>query len=127
MVLNNGLLAGAGSRPPPSPKSNPERWGRWVENACLAHALNSDREVFYWREEPWEVDAVIPDGKTGRLIEVKTGRYTGEDLRGLAYATKKFPGFEPLVLCDPGEEKVARAAGFSALAWSDYLANIPSS
>jgi predicted AAA+ superfamily ATPase len=121
VVLNNGLLAGAGSGPPPDPESDPQRWGRWVENACLAHAVNSGREVHYWRENPWEVDAVLPEGDGGRLIEVKTGRYTGEDLRGLAHASVKFPGFEPVVLCDPGEEKVAKAAGFSAMAWSEFF------
>ena len=57
---------GAQQRPPgrqplepasPSCKATLAEWGRWLENACLAHAFNAGQEVFYWREEPWEVDA----------------------------------------------------------------------
>jgi len=32
----------------------------------------------------------------------------------------------PLVLCDPGEEGAARAAGFEALPWPGFLARNPS-
>ena len=42
--------------------------------------------VRYWREEPWEVDAVL-DGARGKwLVEVKTGPYGTRDLRGFAHA-----------------------------------------
>lgn len=121
VMLSNALLAGASSAEPPSSEEEPERWGRWVENACLAHAVNTGREVHYWREEPWEVDAVIVEGKRGYLIEVKTGRYTAEDLRGLAHAARRFPELTPTVLCDPGREKTATDAGFRAVAWTDFL------
>ena len=72
MMLNNALMAAAGSAAPPSPTSDPERWGRWVENACLAHAVNAGCEVRYWREEPWEVDAVIRTGPATKLVEINT-------------------------------------------------------
>lgn len=121
VMLSNALLAGASSAEPPSREGEPERWGRWVENACLAHAVNTGREVYYWREEPWEVDAVIVEGKRGHLIEVKTGRFTAEDLRGLAHAARKFPELTPTVICDPGREKTATDAGFHAVAWTEYL------
>ena len=58
VVLNNALLAGSRSAPPPTARSNPPEWGRWLENACLAHFVNSGQELYYWREEPWEVDGV---------------------------------------------------------------------
>ena len=54
-------------------------------------------------------------------MEVKTGRYTVADLKGLAVATTKFPDFSPVVICDPGEESVAESAGFRAVAWPEYL------
>jgi len=120
VVRNNALLVAGGSKPP-DPETEPERWGRWVENACLARAVNDGMEVHFWREEPWEVDAVVGSGGERYLLEVKTGRYSAEDLRGLGHAARKFPGCRPLVLCDPGWEPVAERAGFEAGSWEDYL------
>lgn len=121
LALNNGLLLGGSSQAAPGPQTDPGRWGRWVENACLAHAWNAGQEVYYWRAEPWEVDGVL-QGDWGRwIVEVKTGRYTVADLKGLAVATTKFPDFSPVVICDPGEESVAESAGFRAVAWPEYL------
>ena len=121
IALNNGLLLGGTSLPAPGPQTDPSRWGRWLENACLAHAWNAGQQVHYWRAEPWEVDGVI-QGDWGRwIVEVKTGRYSAADLKGLAVASTKFPGFSPLVICDPGEEHPAEAAGFRSITWPDYL------
>jgi predicted AAA+ superfamily ATPase len=121
IVRDNGLLAVCGQTPP-SPESDPERWGRWVENTCLARILNAGYTLHYWREEPWEADGVFigPDNHHW-LIEVKTGNYTGEDLRGLARASEKFPNYQPLVLCDRGQERVAQAAGFETMPWQDFV------
>lgn len=106
---------------PPQPETEPDRWGRWVENACLARAVNAGYTVTYWREEPWEVDAILTGNGGNWLIEVKTGAYQAEDLRGLAHATGKFPHFIPLVLCDPGSEHTAQSAGFEAMSWAEFL------
>jgi predicted AAA+ superfamily ATPase len=121
VVLNNALLAGSRASPPPQAQSNPSEWGRWLENACLAHAFNAGQEVFYWREEPWEVDAVIRGSWGQWLVEVKSGDYGLADLRGLAQAAAKFPHFLPIVICDPQRESAAIAAGFKAISWHDYL------
>lgn len=121
VVLDNALLVGAGGMTPPDQATDPTHWGRWVENACLAHAVKRGLEVTYWREEPWEADAVF-SGERGRwVVEVKTGRYTATDLRGLAQASTALPGYRPLVLCDAGQENVARDAGFTAVAWTEFL------
>lgn len=121
VALNNGLLLGGTSSPAPGPQREPSLWGRWVENACLAHAWNAGQQVYYWRAEPWEVDAIL-HGDWGRwIVEVKTGRYSAADLKGLAVASTKFPDFAPVVICDPGEEKPAEAAGFRAINWNRYL------
>jgi hypothetical protein len=93
-----------------------------VENTCLARILNAGLTVHYWREEPWEADGVfIGPGNFRWVVEVKTGGYTAEDLRGLAKASEKFPDHRPLVLCDRGQERVARAAGFEAMPWQDFV------
>jgi predicted AAA+ superfamily ATPase len=121
VVLNNALLAAGQSARQPTAESNPAGWGRWLENACLAHLVNSGQEAYYWREEPWEVDGVS-SGSWGRwLVEVKTGPFDHTDLRGLALAAQRFPDFTPIVLCDPGQENLAHTAGFNARSWPDFL------
>jgi predicted AAA+ superfamily ATPase len=120
IVRNNALLV-AGGNTPPDPETEPQRWGRWVENACLARAINDGLNLHFWREEPWEADAMVTHGAERYLLEVKTGRYSAEDLRGLAHAAQKFPNYRPLVLCDPGCERIAEAAGFEATSWTDFL------
>jgi predicted AAA+ superfamily ATPase len=121
VVLDNALLVGAGDQMPPERLADPTRWGRWVENACLAHAVKRGQTVTYWREEPWEADGVF-EGSHGRwVVEVKTGSYGTSDLRGLARAAVALPTHRPLVLCDPGREEPARSAGFTAVAWPEFL------
>jgi uncharacterized protein len=121
VLRSNALLAAAQAEPPPAPATQPARWGRWLENACLAHALACGQEVHYWREEPWEVDGVIT-GSWGRwLVEVKSGPYAGIDLRGLAAATQRFPDFRPLVICDDAHTAPAESAGYTAIPWRTFL------
>ena len=120
VVRNNALLV-AGGNNAPSPDHEPDRWGRWVENACLARAINDGLDLHFWREEPWEVDSVVTRGAERYMLEVKTGRYSAEDLRGLGHAAQKFPDYRPIVLCDRGFERVAEAAGFEASCWMDFL------
>jgi predicted AAA+ superfamily ATPase len=120
IVRNNALLVAGGNKIP-DPEVDPDRWGYWVENACLARAINDGLRVHFWREEPWEVDGVVASGGEHYLLEVKTGRYSAEDLRGLGHTAQKFPECRPIVLCDPGCERVAEAAGFEASSWVDFL------
>lgn len=93
-----------------------------MENACLARILNAGLALDYWREEPWEVDGVFtgPDDVPW-LVEIKTGRFTAEDLRGLSHAAVRMPEHRPLVLCDRGQEVVGRSAGFESMAWQDFV------
>jgi predicted AAA+ superfamily ATPase len=121
VVLNNALLAASRSTPPPTAREDPVHWGRWLENACLAHLINSGQELHYWREEPWEIDGISAGSWGQWLVEVKSGDFGHQDLRGLAEAALRFPAFRPIVLCDPGREALARAAGFTAQAWPDFL------
>jgi len=121
VVLNNALLAATHSNGAPDPAREPERFGFWVENACLAFAINQGQQVSYWREEPQEIDAVL-DGSWGKwAVEVKTGRFDVQSLRGLLEFCRRYPSFKPLVVTAPGDEKSAGRHGIESVSWEDFL------
>jgi len=125
VVLNNALLAAADARGAPDRQREPDRFGAWVENACLAFAWNSGQRVAYWREEPFEVDGAL-SGSWGEIaLEVKTSPIAAPDLRGLFEFTRRFPSFRPLVLCAAEQVDAARRLGASAMTWSDFLLHGP--
>jgi predicted RecB family endonuclease len=101
------------------------RCGAWVENACLAHAWNAGLRVTYRREEPWEVDGVIEGSWAAWAIEVKTGAFDTGALRGVLEFSRRFPGCQPLVLCDAKGEITAERAGVQAMRWRDFLLSGP--
>ena len=96
-----------------------------MENACLAFAVNQSQRVTYWREEPWEVDAVFEGSRGDWAIEVKTGRFDLGSLKGLLEFCRRYPKFRPLVIAAPGDELIARRHGLSALAWEEFLTSGP--
>jgi uncharacterized protein len=121
VVLNNALLSAMHPDGPPDERRDPARFGAWVENACLASAVNHGQRVTYWREEPLEVDAIV-DGSWGRLaIEIKTSRFEGRDLTGLFEFCRRHPAYRPLVVTRPGDEDLARRFGARAVSWVDFL------
>ena len=121
VVLNNALLSAMHPDGAPDQKQDPSRFGQWVENACMAFAVNQNQQVTYWREEPIEVDGVF-EGSWGKwAVEIKTGRFTASDLRGLLEFCRRFPAFHPLVITAPGDEENARKHGISAVSWIDFL------
>jgi hypothetical protein len=123
-VLDNGLLAAIGSTTPPDAGNDRARFGSWVENACLAFAVNEGQHVSYWREEPFEVDGVI-DGSWGKwAIEVTTGAAGPEHLRGLGEFTKRHPEYRPLLVTSPGRS-AAPVAGVPTITWQQFLLDGP--
>jgi len=121
VVLNNALLSASHPNGAPDPAREPERFGVWVENACLAFAINQGQQVLYWREQPLETDAVC-DGSWGKLaVEVKTGRFDVQALRGLLEFCRRNPAFKPLVITGPGDEETARRNGIESISWEDFL------
>jgi predicted AAA+ superfamily ATPase len=125
VTLNNALIAAVDPRGIPSLPSEPERFGAWVENACLAFAWSCGQRVSYWREEPLEVDGVL-DGSWGSwAIEVKTGPFGAPEVRGLLEFARRFPKYRPLLLCDAAQLPGAERLGVEAIGWKRFLLNGP--
>jgi len=121
VTLSNALLAVTDPRGVPTKEGDPERYGQWVENACLALAVNQGQRVQYWREEPLEVDGVIT-GTWGKwAIEVKTGRVETSELCGLAELTRRFPSYRPLLIGDDAAHATADRVGIAFLPWRKFL------
>lgn len=121
IVLSNALLAASDPRGSPDAEGEPDRFGAWVENACLAHAWNAGQRVKYWREEPHEVDGVLEGSWGSWAIEVKTGRTALADLRGLLEFHRRHPRYRPLVIGGPEAMAVAARAGVDTVSWRDFL------
>jgi hypothetical protein len=119
--LNNAFITATAHEEIPSRETTPERWGRLVENACLAYLLNTGHTVHYWREEPLEIDAVV-EGSSGKwALEIKTGSFTPAELTGLLTFSKRHPDYPPLIVGDEQYLPTARRAGLEAIAWQELL------
>ena len=125
VTLSNALVAVVDPRGIPDAAREPERFGAWVENACLAFAWNSGYRVAYWREEPMEVDGVIDGSRGSWAIEVKTGPFGVADVRGLLEFTRRFSRYQPLLLCDPSGLPAAARVGVPAISWKRFLLEGP--
>lgn len=121
VTLSNALLAVSDPLGIPEAARNPARFGAWVENACLAHAWMSAQQLQYWREEPYDVDAVM-EGSWGRwALEIKTGPLRADELKGLAEFTGRHRRYQPLVICDPPSIPTVQRAGMQAVGWPAFL------
>jgi uncharacterized protein len=127
VTLNNALLSAMHPDGPPDPGREPERFGFWAENACLAFGVNQGQRVTYWREEPWEIDAVFEGSWGDWAVEVKTARFELQSLKGLLEFCRRSPKFHPLVISAPGNEVIAHRHGLSALSWKAFLLSGPPS
>ncbi len=125
IVLSNAFLAVMDPRGIPADRSDPERFGAWVENACLAHAWNSGQDVSYWREEPLEIDGVCEGSWGSWAIEVKTGKFVMTDLKGLFEFVRRYPRFRPLVVCGSAGRATAERAGVQSVTWQEFLLDGP--
>ena len=121
ITLNNACLSAMHAEGPPDPAREAPRFGSWVENACLAFALNAGQRVTYWREEPLEVDGVLEGSWGSWVVEIKTGPFDSRDLNGLLEFSRRHPAFQPLVVTRPGDEERARRLGVRAASWVDFL------
>ncbi len=100
VTLNTALMtAGSGYT---FEEANADRTyhGRIVETAVGAHLYNSitpDMGLYYWRENPYEVDYVLRRGPRIVAIEVKSGKKNPE-LLGLEEFKERFRPFRSLVV-----------------------------
>jgi uncharacterized protein len=121
VAFNNALISATHPDGPPDAEREPARLGAWIENACLASAVNRGQRVTYWREEPYEVDGVIEGAEGTWAIEVKSGRFDRSDLTGLFEFSARHAHVRPLVITAPGQEGAARRLGLHAVSWVDFL------
>jgi uncharacterized protein len=127
ITLDNALLSAMHPDGPPDPVREPARFGQWLENACLAFAVNQGQRVTYWREEPIEIDAVIEGDWGDWAVEVKTSTFDFYELKGLLEFCRRNSKFRPLVITAPGNERIARGHGLSAISWNEFLVSGPPS
>jgi len=121
--LSNAFLTAYSDSEPPTAAQDPKRWGHWLENACLAAAVNTGYQVSYWREEPHEVDMVVM-GHGGRwAVEIKSGGFSLHDLHGLMAFVARYREFRPLIIGEEANRTAAERAGIDFLRWQDYLLN----
>jgi hypothetical protein len=104
---------------PPDQEHEPARFGLWLENACLAFAINQGQRVTYWREEPLEVDAVFEGSWGDWAIEIKTGGFDLYDLKGLLEFCRRNTKFRPLIITAPGDEPLATDTAYGPSAGSN--------
>ena len=122
VVLNNAFLAASHPHGSPDPRTEPVRFGAWVENACLAHAVNQGQNVSYWREEPLEVDGVIQGTWGSWTLEIKSsGTIVSTDLKGILEFCRRNPRFRPMIITGAGEGKAGDCFGVTSLTWLDFL------
>lgn len=73
----------------------------------------------------FEVDGV-PDGSWGTwAIEVKTGPFGVLEMRGLLEFAKRFPKYQPLLLCDAERLPAAERLGVTTISWERFLLSGP--
>jgi uncharacterized protein len=127
VTLNNALLSAMHPDGHPDPIKEPPRFGAWVENACLAFAVNQGQRVMYWREEPLEIDAVFEGSWGNWAVEIKTGSFDIHALKGLLEFNRRNPKSTPLLITSPGAESVPRRYGIRSVSWEKFLASGPPS
>ena len=125
VTLNNALLSAMHPDGSPDPAREPQRFGAWVENACLAFAVNQGQKVTYWREEPLEIDAVFEGSWGSWAVEVKTGSFDVQALKGLLEFCRRNPKFTALVITAAGNESAPRRHGVSSVSWLEFLISGP--
>jgi predicted AAA+ superfamily ATPase len=126
VTLNNALLSAMHPDGPPDAAKDPQRFGAWVENACLAFAVNQRQSVTYWREEPLEIDAVFEGSWGNWAVEVKSGNFDLHALNGLLEFCRRNPKFAPLVIAPRGQS-VPQRHGLRSASWEEFLISGPPS
>lgn len=121
MLLTNALGAVLDPQGVPDRRKDPARFGAWVENACLARAVQTGWQVSYWREEPLEVDAVLESERGAWAVEVKTGSGTSHDPTGMLEFCRRHPKFRPLLVTGGEAGTYPDIPGVARVSLVDFL------
>lgn len=121
ITLNNALLAAVDPKGSPNSHIETERFGIWVENACLAFAWNSGQQVSYWREEPLEIDGIIEGSWGSWAVEITLGKVNHQSMRGLFEFNRQYPKYQPLIVCEEKELIACKRLGISGITWQEFL------
>ena len=98
LIVHDNALLRAFERPVGDSLSK-EKFGRYLENAIGARFIESNWEVYYWRERDYEVDyVVIGPNNEHWAVEVKSGDYSDKDLSSLRRFCSLYPKFSPKVI-----------------------------
>lgn len=75
------------------------KFGRYFENTVGARFIEAGWDTYYWKHRDFEVDFVVVGPENQKwAIEVKTGKTTLAELRGLFEFCKEHPQFEPRLI-----------------------------
>jgi hypothetical protein len=84
-----------------------------------------DKFLNQLRIVPLEVDGMLGGTWGSWALEIKTGGFRVDDLKGLAEFTRRHRRICPVVLCDESEPETARRAGMEAIPWKQFLIRGP--
>ena len=100
VALNPALMTAGSGYSFEEARADRTYWGRIVESAVGAHFYNTatpDIDLYYWRENPYEIDYVLQRGPRIVSVEVKSGTKKRR-LRGVAEFNDRFHPFRSLVV-----------------------------
>ena len=104
LVLDTALMTANSSYTFDEARADRSFWGHLAESAIGAHLCNSglpDIKVYYWRENPHEVDFVLQHGQRLLAVEVKSGRRK-RSVPGLALFKERFPSASTMTVGTEG-------------------------
>ena len=103
IVHDNGLCR-AFERPVSNSISN-ERFGWYFENSVGARFIEAGWDVYYWKHRKLEVDFIVHGPNDEKwAIEVKSGKTSISELKGLYEFCELYPDFEPCLISLVGQE-----------------------
>jgi predicted AAA+ superfamily ATPase len=104
ILWNNALVNAVSGSGYEATRSDPEQWGRLVENAVGAAILNqlegTAYDLYYWREKDQEVDYVLHAPGRTWAIEVKSSRM--KNAHGLRRFLDRYPDARPFIVGGTG-------------------------
>jgi hypothetical protein len=106
LALDTGLVTAHAATDPVKIRQAPELWGRLVESAVGAHLVRScegtGAEIYYWRNQGFEVDFILAAPSGIAAIEVKSGLRRRETLPGTARFLARWPETKPFLIGEGG-------------------------